>query len=279
MYKRILTVQDISCLGQCSITVALPILSACGHEAVILPSAVLSTHTGCFTGFTFRDLSPDFDGIIKHWTDESIKFDAVYTGYLGNRNQVLDVERIFSTLTNPGAKLICDPAMADHGKLYCGFDGDYVKSISRLCEKSHIILPNITEACLLCGIPYSENITEEYVDKLTEGLHEKFSATVVLTGVGFEKEKTGVLVSYSDGRKFHYSHKRIPQAFHGTGDIYSSAFVGAYMRGFDENGAAKLAADYTIKCIENTYGDGNHKYGVKFETAIPDLINALMLNL
>lgn len=275
MYKRVLTVQDISCLGQCSMTVALPILSACGLETVILPSAVLSTHTGGFSGFTVRDLSPDFDGIIDHWTNENIKFDTVYTGYLGNKKQVSDVERIASTLLENSGSLIVDPAMADNGKLYYGFDSEYVKAIARLCEKADIILPNITEACFLCDIPYSENITEEYVGTVLAALHEKFSAAVVLTGIGFEEGQTGVLVSEKPGSVYNYGHRRVPQAFHGTGDIYSSAFVGAYMQGKDINSSAKIAADYTLKCIENTYGDEKHWYGVKFETAIPYLIDML----
>ena len=275
MYKRILTVQDISCLGQCSMTVALPILSACGHETVILPSAVLSTHTGGFTGFTVRDLSPDFDGIIDHWTKENIEFDAVYTGYLGNKKQVDDVERITSTLLKTEGSLIVDPAMADNGKLYYGFDDKYVKAIAHLCSKADIILPNITEACFLCDIPYNEQVTEEYVETVISALHERFDATVVLTGIGFEKNSTGVMVSTKSGNTYTYAHKRIPQSFHGTGDIYSSAFVGAYMQGKDINSSSRIAADYTLRCIENTYGDENHWYGVKFETAIPYLTDLI----
>ena len=159
-YKRILTVQDISCVGQCSLTVALPILSACGHETAILPSAVLSTHTAGFSGYTFRDLTEDIPGICAHWVKEGIKFDAIYTGYLGTREQIADVAQVFDTLLKEGGKIIVDPAMADHGKLYSGFDMEYARAMGDLCKKADVILPNLTECCLLTGMPFRESYDE-----------------------------------------------------------------------------------------------------------------------
>ena len=273
-YKRILTVQDISCLGQCSMTVAMPILSACGHETCILPSAVLSTHTGGFKGFTFRDLTDDFPGIIEHWKTEGIGFEAVYTGYLGNPAQVSHVGRIVSELLSADGCFIVDPAMADNGKLYYGFDDIYVAAMRELCAKADVILPNVTEACFLTGTEYRESYDRAYIDGLVEKLLELGAESIVLTGVSFDKESTGVFV-WENGEGRHYRHARIPQSFHGTGDIYSSAFAGMLMSGRDTYESARLAADFTVKCIENTVGDEKHWYGVKFEPCLGMLTGQL----
>lgn len=274
MYMRILTVQDISCVGQCSMTVALPILSACGFETCILPSAVLSTHTGGFEGFTVRDLSEDFPAIIDHWEKEKINFDAVYTGYLGNMDHVRHVIRIANTLKTHGGKMIVDPAMADGGKLYYGFDGDYVNAMRELCTKADIILPNITEACLLAGEDYTENYDTEFISNLLKKLYQRLGCTVVLTGVSYREDETGIAIYDGDFEQY-YRHKRISQNFHGTGDIYSSVFVGVYLNERDIYKAVKTAADFTLRCIENTVGDDKHWYGVKFEPVLPQLINSL----
>lgn len=273
-YKRILTIQDISCLGQCSITVALPILSACGHETCILPSAVLSTHTGGFTGFTVRDLTEDLPAIEKHWNTEGITFDAIYTGYLGSAKQIDYVESIFRSTLKADGKIVVDPAMADHGKLYTGFDMDYVEATKKLCRIADVILPNITEACLLTRHPYQDAYDEKYAAQLLQKLHALGCKCVVLTGVSYQPDLTGAIVS--DGRNtFCYTHRRIQKNYHGTGDIFSSSFVGAWMKGQSMPDAVKTAADYTVQCIENTIDDDNHRYGVKFETAIPMLVERL----
>lgn len=273
-YNRVLTIQDISCVGQCSLTVALPILSACGHETAILPSAVLSTHTGGFKGFTFRDLSDDIPAIQKHWQEAKIDFDAIYTGYLGSTKQVAMVKDIMNTLLRPNGKKIVDPAMADNGKLYVGFDQAYVDAMKSLCGIADIILPNITEAAMLTDSEYKDNYDSAYIDMLLEKLTKLGSKAVILTGVSFQKDKTGVIV-YENGQKTYYEHKKISKGCHGTGDVYASAFVGALLKDKTMFNAAKIAADYTVKCIENTYQDESHWYGAKFETAIPELIELL----
>lgn len=277
MYKKILTVQDISCVGQCSITVALPIISACSHECCILPSAILSTHTGGFNGFTFKDLSDEIPKVIGHWAKENIKFDAVYTGYLGNSSHADYVLDIANRLKADGGKLIVDPAMADNGKLYYGFDDEYVESIRKLCGGADIILPNLTEACLLVGEEYPEEYGEAFISSLLVKLSDSFSCAVVLTGVSFDADSTGVKI-FEAGRESYYKHKKIPQSFHGTGDVYAASFVGAYLQGKELFEAAKIAADITVKAIENTLADKSHWYGVKFETALPELITKLDLN-
>lgn len=273
-YKKILTIQDISCVGQCSLTVALPILSACGMETCVLPSAVLSTHTAGFSGFTFRDLTDDMPAIQKHWQKEGIKFDGIYTGYLGSTKQVGYVKNILDTMGNDTCVKIVDPAFADNGKLYPIFDSIYVDAMKTLCPSADILLPNITEACFLAGVEYKEIYDENYIKELLSELSKLGCATVVLTGVSYSTEKTGVVV-YEDGKINYYEHRRIAKGCHGTGDVYASAFTGALMNGKSIFEAAKIAADYTVMCIEKTQGDPTHWYGVKFETALPELIGML----
>ena len=205
---RILTIQDISCVGQCSLTVALPILSACGVETAILPSAVLSTHTAGFTGYTFRDLTEDMPKIAAHWQKEGIAFDAFYTGYLGSAQQIQYVEDIFHTLGRGRGLKIVDPAMADNGKLYPGFDQAFVEEMKKLCFGADIILPNITEACLVTDTPYQETYDQAYVQGLLDALTARGAKTVVLTGVSYQEGRTGVVV-YENGKQAYYEHRRI----------------------------------------------------------------------
>ena len=263
-YKRILTIQDISCVGQCSLTVALPILSAAGLETAILPSAVLSTHTAGFSGYTVRDLTDDIPAIAAHWEKEKIAFEAIYTGYLGSTAQIDMVKDIFARLLADGGKTVVDPAMADNGKLYPAFDLEYVEAMKSLAFGADVILPNITEACYLAGAEYRETYDEKYISDLLDRLTALGARTIVLTGVGYTPDTTGVVVR-ENGETRYYRHKKIAKGSHGTGDVYASAFVGALMAGKPTYDAAVIAADYTVKCIENTQGDPDHGYGVKFE--------------
>ena len=272
--KLVLTIQDISCVGQCSLTVALPIISACGLETAILPSAVLSNHTGGFSAWTFRDLTEDMPLIENQWIKEGIQFDAIYTGYLGSAKQIDYVKHIIETCGKPGCLKIVDPAMADNGKLYYGFDMAFVKEMAKLCACADYILPNITEASLITGMEYKETYDEAYVLEMAQKLAALGSGTVVLTGISYEPSTTGVAV-YENGEMAYYRHNRLPKGSHGTGDIYASAFTGALMHGKTAFEAAKIAADYTVKCIENTQDDPDHWYGAKFESVLPELIKAL----
>lgn len=276
MYKRILTIQDISCVGQCSLTVALPILSASGLEAAILPSAVLSNHTGGFSGWTFTDLTEDMPKIRERWEREKLDFSAVYTGYLGSAKQIDYVKDIVNSRLVSGGRFIADPAMADNGKLYAGFDEAFVEAMKKLCFSADIILPNITEAALLTDSEYKESYDSSYTDELTEKLVARGAKTIIFTGVSYKPETTGVLV-VEDGTPRYYEHRKIAGGCHGTGDVYASAFVGALENDFSAFDAAKIAADFTLECIEKTQGDSSHWYGVKFETALPSLIKSLKL--
>ncbi|MCR5845244.1 MAG: pyridoxamine kinase [bacterium] len=273
-YKRILTIQDISCFGQCSLTVALPILSACGFETCIIPSAVLSTHTGGFTGFTCRDLSEDIPQIAAHWKNEGISFDAIYTGYLGGISEIASAIDIIDELAKPGALIAIDPAMADLGKLYPAFDEAYVEAMKGLCAKADIVLPNITEACFLTGTPYRESYDRAWIDELLEKVLALGAKSVVLTGVSYDDETTGVCV-YDGDISSYYRHRRISKGCHGTGDVYASAFVGLYLNGFSIVEAASGAADFVVMCIESTIDDKDHWYGVKFEPVLGKLIEEI----
>ena len=266
-YKRILTIQDISCVGQCSMTVALPILSACGHETCILPTALLSTHTGGFGQPRIVHFDDALPGMVQHWRDCGISFDAVLVGYLGSLSAVETAGEILETLLATGGIGIVDPAMADNGRLYSGFDEAYVRAMRTLCEKAHILLPNVTEAALLCGVEHPE---KPDIPELKRWLSGFDNDCVILTGVGNTPEETGVLVR--QGKKFsHYCHRRVDKGYSGTGDIFAACFTGALMQGQEIQAAVKIAADFTLQCIETTAREPAYWYGIRFEPNLPML--------
>lgn len=274
MDKKILTIQDISCVGQCSLTVALPIVSACGMECAVLPTAVLSTHTGGFKGYTFLDLTDEMGKIASHWKKENFSFDCIYTGYIGSTRQIEVIKSIFDEFGRQGI-IVVDPVMADKGKLYPGFDMAFVKEMAGLIGKADIIVPNITEACFLLGEEYKEQYDKAYIEKICGGFSKLTKARVVLTGVSFEQNKLGVAVTDGRGGIEYYFHEKIAVAMHGTGDVYASSLVGALLRGKDLPASASIAADYTVECIKQTMDDASHWYGVKFEKALPYLIKRI----
>ena len=273
-YKKILTIQDISCVGQCSLTVALPILSACGLETCVLPSAVLSTHTAGFSGYTFRDLTEDMPSIKEHWLKEGIQFDSIYTGYLGSTKQIAYVEDIFADTASDVCVKIVDPAMADNGNLYPGFDAEFVEAMKGLCKVADYVIPNITEACFLTGVEYKESYDRAYIDELLEKLIALGCKNIIFTGISYAEGKTGVVV-LENGEYSYYEHDKLGKGCHGTGDVYASAFVGAFMRGKSAYEAAKIAADYAVECIKETAKLDNHWYGAAFEPVLGKLIAAI----
>ena len=272
-YKRILTIQDISCVGQCSMTVALPILSACGHETCILPTALLSTHTGGFGKPSVVPMDQKLDDFWKHWQDNGINFDAVLVGYLGSVEAIGMTERILSQMLAPGGISIVDPAMADHGKLYSGFDKAYARAMEKLCRKADIILPNLTEAAMLADMMYRENLEESYVCELLEKMDHP---CVILTGVGYGPGETGAAI-FQKGALRYYHHPKAEKNFHGTGDMFAACFTGALLQEKSLEESVKIAADFVCRSIENTIAEPVHWYGVKFETALPDLIRSLQM--
>ena len=263
--KRILTIQDISCVGQCSLTVALPIISACGVETCVLPSAVLSTHTAGFVGYTFRDLTEDMPAIRRHWENEGIKFNALYTGYLGSEKQIEYVTDIFNATAADDCIKIVDPAMADNGKLYAGFAPTFPAEMLKLCTLADYVVPNITEACMMTGMEYKTEYDKDYIMSLINALCEKGVKNLIITGVSYEKATTGVVV-WENGEYNYYAHRRLEKGSHGTGDIYASALTGALSRGKSAVDAARIAADFTLACMEYTQKNyPEHTYGTCFE--------------
>lgn len=275
--KRILTIQDISCVGKCSLTVALPIISAMGVEAAVMPTAVLSTHTQ-FSGFTFRDLTDDMLPIAKHWKNENIDFDAIYTGYLGSFEQLDIVGKIFDDFKIPKTKIIVDPVMADGGKLYKGFTEEFAHSMASLCAKADVIVPNLTEASFMLGVPYvGDDYDEKYIKEMLSKLCALGTKTAVLTGVSLNAGKLGVMsLDSQSGEYFYYEREHLPVAYHGTGDIFASAFTGALSLGKSTPEALRIATDYTVECISLTLADENRRtYGVNFEQALPYLVERI----
>jgi pyridoxine kinase len=254
--------------------VALPVISACGIETSVLPSAVLSTHTAGFSGYTFRDLTEDMPAIRAHWQKEGIAFDAIYTGYLGSTKQIDYVADIFDTVGSEHCMKIVDPAMADNGNLYPGFDAAFVEAMKGLCGKADFVVPNITEASFLTGLEYKTEYDQVYIDALLAALVALGAKNVILTGVSYAPGKTGVVV-LENGQYRYYEHEKLPNSCHGTGDIYASAFVGALVRGKTAYDAAKIAADYTMECIKCTAKLDNHWYGAAFEPVLHKLIEML----
>ena len=274
--KRIMTIQDISCVGKCSLTVALPIISAAGVEAGILPTAVLSTHT-MFDSFTFRDLTDEINPIAEQFKKHSIDFDAIYTGYLGSFEQLSLVEKFFDDFKKEDSIVLIDPVMADNGKLYPGFSEDFAKTMAKLCGKADIIVPNITEASFMLGIPYNPNYDEEYIKWLLRELTGLGCKKAALTGISFEEDKIGVYSYNSEtDTYFSYFNEKLPQSFHGTGDIYASSALGAMMRGISIEDSLAIAVDFTLECMKETMRDENHRfYGVNFELALPYYIESI----
>ena len=270
-YNRILTIQDISCLSQCSLTVALPIISAFGIETCILPTAILSTHTA-FKGFTCMDFTEEFKKIIAHWEKEKISFNVFYTGYLLNKEQIDITKEIFNkfSINNNSLKII-DPVMGDNGKLYTGFDLNFAQAMKSLCLNADIILPNLTEACLLTGYEYKEKYDEKYISNLIKKLEEFKVKIIILTGISYDENTTGVIV-VENGITKYYKHRKISKTCHGTGDVYSSIFIGSYLKGMNVFDAACAAADFVLECIEYTIKDKSHWYGVKFEPLLANFI-------
>ena len=271
--KRVLTVQDISCLGKCSLTIALPVLSVLGSETVILPTAVLSTHT-MFKGFTCKDLSDQIEPIKQHWLKEGITFDAIYTGYLGSIAQIDQMKELFRAFRREGMFVFVDPVMADNGRLYAAFNMAYAEKNKELCAEADIIVPNITEAALMTGMDYRETYDESYILALLSGLRELGAKLSVITGVSLEKGKIGAMgIDRETGETWCYQNRRIDASYHGTGDLFASTFVGELLRGKDWKNAMRIAADYTAHTIEVTLKNPKEPwYGVDFETTLPDLL-------
>ena len=283
--KRVLTVQDISCVGKCSLTAAIPVISAMGIEVCPLPTAILSNHTA-FSSFSFLDLTDKIPEILNEWKKQGIHFDAIYTGYLGSIKQIDLVHKILDEFAQNDTLVVIDPCMADNGKLYTGFSQDFVKQMAKLCGRANVILPNMTEACFLVNQDYDFLVqTNESITKVMAKLLSLGAQQVILKGVEFSKEKIGV--AYCSQKLFDnnfstnennmedmniYFHHRYDENFHGTGDVFASAVTGAKKKKKDIKDAVKIACDFVQESIECTLLNPNYNwYGVDFESALRNL--------
>lgn len=274
--KRIASIQDISCIGRCSLTVALPVLSAMGVECGIMPTAVLSAHT-MFPGFTCADLTGELLPIARHWKSQNVHLDAIYTGYLASTEQVATVLEVIDTLVDKDTLLFVDPAMADHGKLYAAFGPEFPAEMAKVVARAHITVPNITEACMMTGRQFRTEYDEDYIHDLLKAVADLGAKKVVLTGVTFQKDQLGCMAYDSEtGEFFSYYNHRDPASYHGTGDIFAATVLGGLMRELSLEEALKLAVDFTLETIRVSRTDPDAAwYGVEFERALPMLCKRL----
>lgn len=269
--KRIAVIQDLSCIGRCSLGVAMSILPAMGAETAVLPTAILSCHTA-FESFTFLDFTPEAEKIMAKWQELNLGFDAIYIGYLGSLKLIRLAEKFIFNFRAEGAQVILDPAFGDHGKLYTGFDDAYVQGMKALCREADIILPNMTEACFLLDVPYGEDA--EHTRMVQSRAHELCKGrlrNVLITSCSFPDGQTGLIcVGEND---FAYGHERLSLACHGSGDVFASVFAGLMLICDDIRRCACAAADFTCDCIRHSMQCADHRwYGVDYEAMIPELV-------
>ena len=261
---RVLAINDLSCVGKCSLTVTLPIISACGVECNALPTAMLSTHTGGFEGYTFRDLTEDIPAILKHWRTLNIKFDFIYSGYLGSIEQIELLAKIKKEFLKEGGKFIVDPVMGDSGKLYSGFTEEYVDNMRALCAEADFILPNATEACYLSTLPYP--LTKATATKALRVL-SKLCPVPVITGI--EEENNISVFFLEEGEVKALTHENVEGFFCGAGDVFASAFVGCLARGKSAAEAIALASDLVAASIRRSAKEvPDKRFGLNFEREI-----------
>ena len=251
---RVLAINDISCVGKCSLTVALPVISACGAVCDVLPTALLSTHTGGFTGYTFLNLDDEMKKIADHWETLGLRYDVIYSGYLGSREQISFVKEIKRRFLKPGGKFIVDPVLGDHFAFYRGFDEAFAQEMLTLCAEADYILPNETESYLLTK-------TRDFHEAL-EILH-RLCPHPIITGAAegsaytvyyYEEGEKGLPIPYVEG------------AFHGAGDLFASAFAGCIAGGVSLDEAIQISARFTLHAIRHTHTTPeNSKYGIDYE--------------
>lgn len=261
--KQVLSVQDLSCLGKCSLTLALPVLSAMGCTCTPLPTAILSSHTA-FPGPHIRSLTGDILPVCEHLKTTGVHFDAISVGYLADAEQAAAVEAVLDTFS---AVKIIDPAMGDHGKLYSGLTEEHISAMAQLCRKGNILLPNVTEAAMLTGLPYREQGDRNYYRALLEGMLAFGADTVILTGACVTPEKTGFMGLCKKIGEFSYEADRLPGKHHGTGDLFCAVFTGATVLGKSSPDAAVLAAKFVETVI--AAAPEPSPFGLEFEPQLP----------
>lgn len=271
--KTVAAIHDISGLGKCSLTSAIPVLSSSGVSVGVLPTAVLSTQTGGLNNYTYRDLTDDMPLIINHWMNIGVNFDAIYSGFLGSSKQVDIVIDFVKKFKKDNSIFLCDPAMADNGKLYNTFNNDFVEQMKRLCKSADIIVPNVTEAAFLLDLeyvtsPYSKNYVECIVRQLSDTFCVK---NVVLTGVDLGDGKIGAAAYNKDKDVVTFSlREKIVGMFHSTGDLFASSLLGAILNDKSIDEACDIAIDFTVSSILKTVENGgDSRFGLSFELCLP----------
>ncbi len=276
--KRMAAIHDLSGLGKCSLTVALPVVSASGVECCCIPTALLSTHTGGFTGWTFRDLSDDIVPMARHWNELEVKFDSIYSGYLASPEQGRLLEETIDLLAGENTLVIVDPAMADNGKYYANLGEQMAECFRKLMAKADVITPNITEACFITNTEYrSGPYTMEFVLELIEKLSAYGPKTVAITGISLEKGKVGVVAKDMVSGKISVAMNEAKEGiFHGAGDIFASSFAALLTRGAELETALVTAENFVADCIDRTEKRGAPRhYGMDFESALPGYITSV----
>lgn len=280
MQKQVLAIHDLSCVGRCSLTVALPVLSAAGLHVSVLPTALLSTHTGEFTGYTNLDLTQEMAKIYAHFQTLPLRFDGLYSGFLGSWEQLALVEDVFAHYRRADTLLLVDPVMADHGKLYATYTETLARDMGRLCRQADVIVPNLTEAAILLEASYREQPSFPQVEAMLRALHKRYGCRqAVITGI----LRDGLLgaAAYDAQRDCVFFHGQPPMehVFYGTGDVLASALLAGLMRGRSLAQATTLAVDFTYQSMLHTLDNGLPlRYGVAFEQALPMLVRSLESN-
>ena len=273
---RAIVVQDISCVGRCSLTVALPVLSAAGVNTAVVPTALLSTHTGEFTGYTHLDLSGQLLPIARHIETLGLHFDAFYSGYLASGAQVEMVLEMIDLLCDGDTHLFVDPAFGDHGRLYSLLDSGLPAQMRRLCARARTITPNLTEAAFLLDRPYpGEHYDRTLIGDYCRGLLDLSAENVIITDVSFSPEETGIAIlsrsSQQNEPEFLFRSK-FDGVFHGTGDVFASFALAGLLQDMPLKPAAERALDLTHESIEWTLREGQPlRYGVQFERVLKKL--------
>ena len=278
MLDKVLISQDLSCYGQVSLGVALPLLGASGFAPTVLPTAVLSTHTGGFGANSYLDLADEMLNIIHHWQQLDLKFTAIYLGYLGKRALSVWLNH-YQTLAIPSTITLIDPVMGDNGRLYRGFDDDYVKEMQTLIKTATIVTPNFTEAAFLLNQPQlaTSPPTIELAEKLARTLAEKYSIpTVVITGIDLAAEQIG-LVCYEQepDRSQSFVQPKLAGNFFGTGDLFASSLLAGVLAGLATPVACKLAMDFISQAIANTPENHDRRLGINYASSLDFLLNTL----
>ena len=269
MQKQVLAIHDLSCVGRCSLTVALPVLSAAGLHVSVLPTALLSTHTGEFTGYTNLDLTQEMAKIYAHFQTLPLRFDGLYSGFLGSWEQLALVEDVFAHYRRADTLLLVDPVMADGGRPYSGFAPSVIDKVRDLCRQASLILPNLTEARLLLGLdPALPDVISDGDALDLAGRLTGLAGRVVVTGLPMGKF---VGCAGAGDEPFVVRHLHIDRSFPGTGDLFGAIVTGSLLRGNVLSAAADAAAGFVAQAIQQTPRTADTRFGVWFEPLLPRL--------